>query len=82
MVTLARDYLELVAAVAGGIAALTYLARAGRKIAARLEALAHVVERELQPNGGSSIKDHITQNSHRLDVLETRLTAIEKRLTP
>lgn len=47
----------LVAAVAAGVAGAVYLARGIRNVVQAIAAIQHIVERELEHNHGSSMKD-------------------------
>lgn len=47
----------LIAAVAAAVAGLVYLARGARNVVQAIAAIQHIVERELEHNHGSSMKD-------------------------
>lgn len=49
-----------VAAIAAGTAGLVYLARVARNVVQAIAAILHIVERELEHNHGSSMKDDMT----------------------
>lgn len=51
------DLALLIAAIAGGVAALGYLAKKARDVFLAIGAIQHLVERELEHNHGSSMKD-------------------------
>lgn len=53
------DALTMIGAAAAAVAGLAYLIRLGLKAARALDAIQTVVERELEHNHGSSMKDDV-----------------------
>lgn len=78
---------ELTAALSGAVVALGgallllwKLSQLMRRAARKLDALDHVVQRELTPNGGGSMKDKSTATANTLATVSDRLTKVETEL--
>lgn len=65
---------------AGAIAAVGYLGRKGREVYRYLHAGVEILHRELQANGGRSIKDDVTGLSVAYGVMARFVDDIDKRL--
>jgi hypothetical protein len=69
------------AAVAAGAAGLTYLARVVRNVVRAIAAIQHIVERELEHNHGSSMKDDMTGMAVAIGKLQRDRDADRRRLS-
>lgn len=67
-----------VAVIAAGVAGAVYLARLAAKGFRAVSTMAELVERELQPNHGSSIKDDVHGMAVALGITQRRLDQVER----
>lgn len=72
------------AAVVAGLVALGWLTRKLWKMFKRFDRileLVELVEKEMRPNGGSSLRDAVNSTNAKLDATNDRLTSVDSRLT-
>jgi uncharacterized membrane protein YccC len=69
-----------VVAVAAALVVLWKFVKLIRSAARKLDALDRVVQRELTPNGGGSMKDKSTATADAVAGLDTRLGGVDSRL--
>lgn len=67
------ENLLLTGAAAGALAAVGHVVIVIYRIAKRIDIVRDAVERELLPNGGSSLKDQIGRIDRRVSTIETTL---------
>lgn len=69
----------IVSSIASGLAGLVYIIGRARKAARVLDAIQHIVERELEHNHGSSMKDDMHGVAVSVGKLQRRQDDLERR---